>query len=559
VPATSDQRITSSQQRLERVIIGVLACTAVILALRLAHPNIIGHDDGIYAALGESLAKHGGYRLINLPSAPAETKYPPLYPALLTLVWLAVPSAPENILALKAVNALLLGVLAVLYWLAIRRVPALTALERSLSVAVFISLPGIFSFTDLLVSEQAFLVLLLSVILLAPTEGGSHSLVRLLAIGVFAGGAVLTRTVGAALVAGAIWHIWRSRGSRQAAVVFTAAAVVVAPWALWRMIMFDNGVGPLERYYVVYETSAWARTLRDPVFASRVIIANAAEYLRGIPVVFGLYGYPMLALGGVLSVAGAFSYPKRERALLGRVTACYCLLIIGHPLPMSRYLVPLVPVGALLFTAGTAAARRFLARKQTVAELAAILPLVALLAGNLAWLHHCASTRADGPQWHFGRRAAFEWSGFEEVFAWLKAHTPPHATIASAFDPVYFLYTGRRGVRPWIHEPERYTPAYGWNALPDSSPAVVAAELDALRVEYLIVDPMEGIGEGEHARRTVHWLLNDTSRWRLVFTTSDGAHRVYRRANRSALFDRALNRAGAHPAEALPSGSGARD
>ena len=52
----ANQRITAPAQRTERHVIAALALAAVILALQLAHPHFIGHDDGIYAALGASLA-----------------------------------------------------------------------------------------------------------------------------------------------------------------------------------------------------------------------------------------------------------------------------------------------------------------------------------------------------------------------------------------------------------------------------------------------------------------------------------------------------------------------
>jgi len=513
----------------ERAVVAILACVAIIGAMRLANPHVIGHDDGIYAALGASIARTGEYRLINLPSQPPETKYPPLYPSLLALVWAAVPSAKANILALKAVNAALLGVLSWLYWLLLRRQPHLTPVDRILSVTVFISLPGIFSFTDLLVSEPAFLTVLLLLLLAVPARDTSPAPGRFVVIGVVAGAAVLTRTVGAALVAAAVWHVWRTAGVRRAAMVFAAAGIVVAPWLLWRIAVFDSAAGPLERYYIAYETSAWEWVARDPFFASRMIATNAAEYLRGIPVVFGLYS-PLLLVGAtIVCIAGAWEYPHQERALCARTALCYCLLVIAHPLPMERYLVPLVPLAALLLTAGSAAIRSTLGRWRTASDLAAIAPLAVLLAGNLAWLHHCASTRDEGPQWHFGRRAAFSWSGFEEVFSWLNAHTSPTAVIASAFDPVYFIHTGRRAVRPWVHQPELYLEGYRAPALPDSSSAVVRAALDALGVEFLIVDPIEGGGEGEHARSTLRELLQDSSRWRLAFRSTDGAHRVYRR------------------------------
>jgi hypothetical protein len=158
------RRAELGPQVIEGLALTCVAIAVVVGALKLASPHFIGHDDGIYTALGASLAQHGDYRLINLPSQPAETKYPPLYPALLSAVWLVMPTPPGNILALKAVNALLLGVLAGLYWLLLRRVGNLTPLDRILGVAVFISLPGIFSFSDLLVSELLFVTILLLIL-----------------------------------------------------------------------------------------------------------------------------------------------------------------------------------------------------------------------------------------------------------------------------------------------------------------------------------------------------------------------------------------------------------
>ncbi|MGH7811095.1 MAG: hypothetical protein ACREP5_12535, partial [Candidatus Binatia bacterium] len=46
-----------------------------------ANKAILGlfHDDGIYAVVGKSLAQGDGYRILSLPAAPAQTKYPFLY------------------------------------------------------------------------------------------------------------------------------------------------------------------------------------------------------------------------------------------------------------------------------------------------------------------------------------------------------------------------------------------------------------------------------------------------------------------------------------------------
>jgi hypothetical protein len=59
-------------------------------------PGVVGvfHDDAIYTLTAKALAEGEGYRLINLPDAPPQTKYPILYPAILATVWRAAPLSP---------------------------------------------------------------------------------------------------------------------------------------------------------------------------------------------------------------------------------------------------------------------------------------------------------------------------------------------------------------------------------------------------------------------------------------------------------------------------------
>src|SRR5579862_4805320 len=66
------------------------------------------HDDSIYFVCAKSLATGAGYRILSLPGRPYQTKYPPLLPALLSIVWRINPHFPENLrLAMLAMWALL--------------------------------------------------------------------------------------------------------------------------------------------------------------------------------------------------------------------------------------------------------------------------------------------------------------------------------------------------------------------------------------------------------------------------------------------------------------------
>ncbi len=57
------------------------------------------YDDGIYLALGRSLAEGHGYRLLYLPGAPGAVHYPFLYPLLLAALSKLAPAFPADVAA----------------------------------------------------------------------------------------------------------------------------------------------------------------------------------------------------------------------------------------------------------------------------------------------------------------------------------------------------------------------------------------------------------------------------------------------------------------------------
>src|SRR5262245_12078008 len=68
-------------------------------------PDVCGayHDDGVYVITAKSLAEGHGYRLLHLPGQPRQTKYPPLFPAVLALFWRLYPDYPANLRLLLTV------------------------------------------------------------------------------------------------------------------------------------------------------------------------------------------------------------------------------------------------------------------------------------------------------------------------------------------------------------------------------------------------------------------------------------------------------------------------
>src|ERR1035438_7740943 len=60
------------------------------------------HDDAVYLESAKSLAEGHGYRIPSVPDAPYQTKYPPVFPFLMSLVWRVDPQFPENLSKLTA-------------------------------------------------------------------------------------------------------------------------------------------------------------------------------------------------------------------------------------------------------------------------------------------------------------------------------------------------------------------------------------------------------------------------------------------------------------------------
>src|SRR5262245_1204078 len=91
--------VTKSTKRQAHLYLLIILFLSAPLYCALLAPQRFGgyHDDGIYATTAKALATGQGYRIISLPSEPAQTKYPPLYPLLLSLIWRVYPRFPENV------------------------------------------------------------------------------------------------------------------------------------------------------------------------------------------------------------------------------------------------------------------------------------------------------------------------------------------------------------------------------------------------------------------------------------------------------------------------------
>src|SRR6266478_264625 len=126
-------------------------------------------DDGLYLIGGKALAHGSGYRILSLPGEPYQTKYPPLYPLLLSGAWRMNLSYPLNLPVALMLSWLSLPVVVLLayLWCVRQRFPIPVTW---LVVALFALNPYVLFFVSNLGSETLFMVFLFGAILVAERQ-----------------------------------------------------------------------------------------------------------------------------------------------------------------------------------------------------------------------------------------------------------------------------------------------------------------------------------------------------------------------------------------------------
>lgn len=215
-----------------------LAGTLALFLLYLAtlHPaNWFGkyRDEALYFSSAKALAEGRGYVLSSLPGNPPQTKYPVLYPWLLSWVWKWNPSFPANLGPSVCLTALFSCGFLVLTFQMLRKLNGVGEWPALAMVTVCASLPTFLIVSGMLMSDSLFMVLALAAALLADKAMRASGRLPLAAlVGVLAGLSVLTRGVGVAVVAGIVVAGLLRRAFRQAAAVCLGAAPFLVP-ALW--------------------------------------------------------------------------------------------------------------------------------------------------------------------------------------------------------------------------------------------------------------------------------------------------------------------------------------
>ena len=227
---------------------------SVYLAFTLRRMPHLGyyHDDGIYWTCAKSLAQGSGYRIASLPGEPYQTKYPPLYAALLAGIWKLNPDFPSNLPEATLLAWLLLPVYLGTVWLFLRQFGFRGARGLVLMLAATLNpVAVVFSFS--LMPELLFTALLLASLLIAERalEPASSRWLALLA-GVCGALAYLTKSAAAPLLLIVpACFLWR-RQFRAAALFLAAMLPAPLAWQWWVSHHLSRSWDLVTLYYTNY-------------------------------------------------------------------------------------------------------------------------------------------------------------------------------------------------------------------------------------------------------------------------------------------------------------------
>lgn len=453
----------------------VAVSTIGVQALAPAGPGVY-YDDGVYLALGQSLADGDGYTYANLPGEVPGVKYPPMYPALLAVGNMILPDYPANVRYLKALNALLMGLAASLTFLAFARREEGVVRHVVFAVGALLTFSSAQTLTlsTALLSEPLFLALAMGTLLLPTLERRYLALV-----GLGAAAAFLTRSVGISLIAAVLAAEfmarrggWTRAGARRAgtlAAVSLAAPILWWTWSGLRMAdvpaVFAGNYGSYLSWYAGDGGGAGPileAALRHwpPLVAAlqQLWIPNAAPLTAS---------FVLLVIGG-LCIAGLLRIGRRRPAL-ALFPLMYLVLVLLWPYEPDRFYYAILPLLTMFAIEGGCAAVESLRKDVPRFGVPFVLVVVGLLLFNSA-RHQVRSHEAR--TWTLFQVAPAATYG--PLLTWIRDNTPRDAVVASGLDPLVYWETGRKAVPSFQFLASDYL-------RPDTSAAALAGQFEDIR------------------------------------------------------------------------------
>lgn len=466
------------------LVLPLILASFGVAVIRLHPSNFFGYteDDSIYFSSAKALADGKGYVLASFPGAPAATKYPVLYPWMLSWVWRAVPSFPANLTYAIAISVAFGAFYITVAFFFLRRLHGISQSEALLLTAFCALHPLVLFYSGSVLSDIPFAAFALGALLLADIAlGKKASYAVVVCVGLLAGLAMLMRVFGVPIAAGiglafCVRRSWRSLviflasvmpffGALVSQVVFTRLAASPVPGAVASSPAWIH----TWTYYTSY-TGAWKDAV--PTFAVLLaMLKNNAIVLLCTPGSYLIYPRPgtetlaetlltavvtVFVLKGILREARHSPWKPIHLAL-----PFYALLVLCWNYPQSdRFFIPFLPLCAAgiwleckcivsLVRASLSADQAITDRVLAVAFCLVMAVFVCAVAVNYAGGIRSASAEKSK------ERAALL-AEKREAYSWLSRSASANARLTAYEDAAAYLYTGRPALRPFTFTTDEY-------------------------------------------------------------------------------------------------------
>lgn len=333
------------------------------------------------------------------------------------------------------------------------------------------------------ISEPLFLVVVFAALWLADRTGSDASGLRWAGVGLVAGLAFLTRTVGIALVAAVVVGAWRRADPRRSALVAAGALLISLPWLVFVLLRAPDVPELLVPQYGSYLSLYLANVSGSPGAVFQIFATNVGAMLQTLgaklvpqagPVAESLLGAALLAL----AVLGGRRLGRRAPAT-AVFPWLYLVVVAFWAFPPFRFVFALFPL--LLALAVVAGVGLWGSARSLAGRAGQFVPVAVALMGLLLALNMgYREARAVGRRvWEPAQLGVSRVAG--QIIHWVERNTSRDAVVAFEFDPLLALYTGRRAV------PNSYSPIHAWYGLRPASVERTARMFRELGVDYVAV------------------------------------------------------------------------
>ena len=512
--------------------IAVIALALLLWAPRFSGPIDLRWDAGVYYLLGTSLAKGDGYRIASEPGSPEALQYPPLLPALVALhQWALGTTDPAIVAPWLRSSYVALFVIYSLIVLALAKRHLSPGFALAATALCMLHIMTIF-LSDLLFAELPFAVVSVLFALVAASGVPTSRLwPRETALFALAAIGFLLRTTGVALLAAWVMEAIMRRQWRIAVVRGALALVPILLWQAhvervrasdeYRRPAYTYQRAPYQYYNVSYAenvllidpfrpelgrldgkglaTRLLTNLVRMPAALGEAVSAPNSFWQSALQRTKRLVGdhrvpvsvvwVPILGFGALV-LAGIVILARRGAWLMVFIILGSIGLVCTTPWPaqFARYLAPLAPFLAIAAVSPLSSVAASLRVRElrwpiTLGRLAlasVLVPGFIVQAHTATWLFR--GHQSDDAIWFVPGASKTEtarfffhdrsWRAWEEAVAWIDAHAPADAIVATTSPHLCYLLTGRRAVLPPM----------------EIDPTHARRLLEAVPVSYVIAD-----------------------------------------------------------------------